>query len=475
MRVVGLVIAVTLFSVHFAFTAEPVDVGDRAQLFVDGLFLESSENVALRVVPPTKTDEQTLVPDKPWEDASLNWFSVIEDNGKYRMWYECYDVPGWPTMDDTSFCYAESTDGIHWTKPALGLFPYGGSNETNILFRKIGDKGFNSRVHGTSVFVDPNAPAEARYKAVSQGQFETHEPPYRVAGMYSADGLRWTRYAKPICDIFADSQYSGFWDAAIGQYVLYGRVSGKGRSIGRSTSAALDQFEPLSLVLELEPSTDLYNPAALKYPYADRVYFMFPSVYDHASDMLDIHLAVSRDGVHWTWPERGVPYIPRGDAGRFDSGSLYMGQGMVKTADGLSLYYNGSPLKHNEAELENLTKPENKRIFSRVVTRENRFVAVTASDTPGHFTTPPLQFAGNVLELNCATNDGGEIRVGLRDADGNAIPGFGVEDCEPIRGDEMHKRVTWKAGVELPATTTSTIKLEIALRNARIFAFQFAK
>jgi hypothetical protein len=33
--------------------------------------------------------------------------------------------------------------------------------------------------------------------------------------MYSADGIQWARYPAPICDILADSQYSGFWDASL--------------------------------------------------------------------------------------------------------------------------------------------------------------------------------------------------------------------------------------------------------------------
>ena len=252
-----------------------IDVSDRPQLFIDGLFFASSRNVALHVVPAVKTGERTLVSDRPWEDATLNWFSVMDDGGKYRMWYECYDVAGWPTAEDTSFCYAESADGIHWNRPSLGLFPYHGSSENNILFRQIGPEGARSRVHGAGVFPDLNAAPEERYKAVSQGMFAGLEPPYRVARMSSPDGLHWTRLARPICEVFADSQYSGFWDAQAGQYVLYGRVSGRGRAIGRAASPAFDHFEPLTLVLQTDdldpPESDLYNPTACKYPYADRV------------------------------------------------------------------------------------------------------------------------------------------------------------------------------------------------------------
>ena len=462
-----------------ALAGKAIDVGDRAQWFIDGLFFASSANIALRVTPPIKTGERTLVSDRPWEDATLNWFSVMEEGGKFRMWYECYDVEGWPTTNDTSFCHAESADGIHWEKPALGLFAYHDSKENNILFRQIGGEGAHSRVHGAGVFKDPNAPPEARYKAVSQGMFAGSDPPHRVAGMSSADGLRWTRLPGRICDVFADSQYSGFWDGSIGQYVLYGRVSGHGRSIGRSASASFDHFAPLELVLQTDdqdpPGTDLYNPAAFKYPDADRVYLMFPSLYRHDSDTLDIHLAVSRDGIHWTWPERGKPFVALGAAGSFDSGSLYMGQGMVRVGNELWQYYSGSPLKHNEAELDALAKPENKRVFSRVVSRLDGLVCAQAGAEEGTFTTPALAFEGKTLVLNLKTEADGEVCVGLLDTDGEPIAGHTVEDCAPITGDHIEKAVAWKAGEDLGDLLKTPVKMVVKMRNASIFTFRFAR
>ena len=91
---------------------EAVMVGDQKQLFIDDLFLKQPTNVSLRMHSATKTGERTLEPNQPWENASLNWFSVMQHDGKFRMWYECYNVEGWPTTNDTSFCYAESLDGI---------------------------------------------------------------------------------------------------------------------------------------------------------------------------------------------------------------------------------------------------------------------------------------------------------------------------------------------------------------------------
>ena len=84
----------------------------------------------------------------PRPARDLHHGGVVDREAKYRMWYECYDVEGWPTADDTSFCYAESRDGIHWTKPELGLFEYQGSKKNNILFRQIGDGDHHRQVCG---------------------------------------------------------------------------------------------------------------------------------------------------------------------------------------------------------------------------------------------------------------------------------------------------------------------------------------
>ena len=450
-----------------------IDVGGQKQLFIDDLFLKQPRQVKLRMHPATKTGERTLEPNEPWENASLNWFSVMRHEGKFRMWYECYDVEGWPTTNDTSFCYAESMDGIRWVKPKLGLFNYHGSTSNNILFREIGPPGAYSRVHGAGVFLDPTAPPELRYKCVSQGMFAQSAPPYRVAGMSSPDGLRWTRLPGVICDLFADSQYSAFWDTERDAYVLYGRVGGRGRAIGRSQSREFSHFEPLQFVLENEAERDLYNPAALKYPGAANTYLMFPSVYDHKADTLQIHLAVSRDGIRWNFPDRAAPFIGLGHPGQFDSGSLYMGQGSVQVRDELWHYYSGSPLKHEQATLDLLTNAANRRIYSRAKIRVDGYVSVEAGDEEGSFVTPLLRFKGNALELNVAVRVGGGVRVGLLDEAGRPVPGLTPADCVPIVGDHLRHVVIWNTKTNISSLAGRPIHLSLQMTKANLFAFQF--
>jgi hypothetical protein len=454
------------------------NVGGDKQLLIDDVFFDKASGIQFSIHPPHKTGETTLGPDKPWEDATLNWFSVMQDGGKYRMWYECYDVAGWPTGDDTSFCYAESTDAIHWTKPNLGLFEYHGVKETNILFRLLGEGPHRSRVHGVGIFKDPNAPAESRYKAASQGVFaNVGKPPQRIAGMYSPDGLHWTRYPEPICMDFADSQDSVFWDESLSKYVLYGRVSGHGRALGRSESNDFAHFPPLKLVLQTDdadpPKSDLYNSAAIKYPFAANAYLMFPSLYQQTPGTLDIRLAVSRDGIHWSWPQQDKAFIPLGKAGEFDSASLYMGQGILPMGDNLWQYYSGSPLKHDEGELENLRKPGNARLFSRVVERLDGYVSADANAKGGSFTTIPLTFSGNILKLNVSAHAGGSVRVGLLDGQGNPVAGHSLDDCVPITGDHLDTIVRWKDGADVTSQAGKPTRLIVEMKNASLYAFQF--
>ena len=386
-------------------------------------------------------------------------------------------MPGWPTADDTSFCYAESRDGIHWTKPELGLFEYQGSKKNNILFRQVGTGRAKSRVHGANVFLDPIAEPEAKYKAVSQGMWKGRARPHTVAGMFSADGLKWTRYPKPICNIFADSQYSGFWDSSVEKYVLYGRSFAGGRAIGRSVSEDITQFTPLKTVLHADandpPQSDLYNPAAIKYATADNVYCMFPSLFQHGPDTLDIRLAVSRDGIHWTWPEQDKAFIPLGDEGSFDSKCLYMGQGIVQAGDETWLYYSGAPLGHSGHDLEDLIKCEQPRAYSRVVSKRDRFVSATAGDQAGWFVTPPLTFFGDTLVLNAKVRKGGNIRVALLDEKGKPLPKRTLDDCLPITGDGLNIPVKWKTGGDVALRAGRPTRMKVEMKDADLFGFQF--
>ena len=93
-------------------------VGLRKQLFVDDRLIATMSNLTRELGQVTKANKGTplLVADKPWEKVSLLRFgSVLLDGDRFRMWYG---------MNDHFLGYAESDDGLSWTKPSLGVHEF---------------------------------------------------------------------------------------------------------------------------------------------------------------------------------------------------------------------------------------------------------------------------------------------------------------------------------------------------------------
>lgn len=121
-----------------AHAAQPIDVGSRKQLFLDERFIESSNGVQLVMNPPRRDGKVLIMADQPWEsgdDAYIGVYSsVIKEDGVVRIWYDSR------RDGDQSYgrvAYAESKDGLHFTKPILKLHEIDGSEETIELLQQL--------------------------------------------------------------------------------------------------------------------------------------------------------------------------------------------------------------------------------------------------------------------------------------------------------------------------------------------------
>jgi len=152
-------------------------IGSRLELFVDDYLVDALRGIDFRLHPPQRAGK-VLTFDKPWEGIWSGAVVVFQDGERYRMYYRGWSsddkkevnpvllLPGEsvvPSHEDVT-CYAESRDGIRWTRPSLGLVEFQGSKDNNIVL-----KGHS---HAFAPFKDqnPKAPPAERYKAVAIGQ-----------------------------------------------------------------------------------------------------------------------------------------------------------------------------------------------------------------------------------------------------------------------------------------------------------------
>ncbi len=115
---------------------QAVNIGSRRELFWDDYLIDTARTTAGLKLHTLQPKEVAINHDEPWEGDGCDFHCIVAADGLYRMYYL-----GWETMDpDVTrhiprpivVCYAESTDGFHWTKPNLGLVDYKGGTKNNI-------------------------------------------------------------------------------------------------------------------------------------------------------------------------------------------------------------------------------------------------------------------------------------------------------------------------------------------------------
>ena len=120
-----------------------------------------------------------------WDEGSLGQRGVLKEGGAFRMWYGGYVA----RLQQGRTGYAESRDGIHWTKPALGQFPFAG-RPTNVVLSLQPGPYSNEYELAQSIVRADEAPSARRYVLF----LHTQGPHgFIVDVATSPDGIRWRR------------------------------------------------------------------------------------------------------------------------------------------------------------------------------------------------------------------------------------------------------------------------------------------
>jgi len=219
---------------------------DKLLLAIDDVSLPFRKNLGLYLSKPTVRPEAVLKPSEfgsgaPDDLAAHFYGTVLHDAGKFRMWYyACYwgQNPDWSLqmkqqvskpnllpLFQGPLCYAESDDGIAWTKPELGQVLFKGSRRNNALALP------HTVVSGAIVIRDDDEPDPAqRYKMTYQFFPNFSDPVIpeygtmpSVAMAVSPDGLEWKVIGIPFLNQFVEP--SSFLKHS-GQYVIHYQAAG---------------------------------------------------------------------------------------------------------------------------------------------------------------------------------------------------------------------------------------------------------
>ena len=194
--------------------------------------------------------------------------------------------------------------------------------------------------------------------------------------------------------------------------------------------------------------------------------------------LMDLELGYSRDGFHFSRPDR-TPFLASSRrTGDWNRAYLHAAGGLcVVVGDELRFYFAGfsgeSPtLGPGQAGEHGINKY---RMYAGASTglatlRRDGFAAMAADDEPGSLTTRPLSFSGANLFVNAACADG-ELRVEVLDARGEVVPGYSAADCVPLAGDSTRHRMTWRGDVSLAPLAGRPVRFRFLLRRGALYAF----
>ncbi len=414
--------------------------------------------------------------------------SILKENGKYRLWYVAFD-------DDTEnkvasarwrAAYAESVDGLTWTKPDLGLVEHRGSTKNNLLDMGGQSWGF---VNLKVIRDDADPDTERRYKMTSHVYFRHNTRLGTLLPFVSADGLRWkpVKEVKPLKaelrkeDLFIpgfhfepcgglyqwDGQfYISGQNALPGTHLYQGRVSRTYRStdfVNWSPTSSIAfvraaQHDYLGLGRSREGEQNhegisVWNRRNVLLG----VYGRWHGAEEWKDVRIDLGFVMSNDGLHFREPKHEWTFIGRGNDGEWDQGGLIQGQGFENIGGQTFIYYGAWDPRPTGGP------PQPRGGVGVALLPRDRFADLmmdTSTEGPGDYQLPQVtaEFVTASLDVKTprffinADGLGAEavLRLELLDHLEKPVPGCSGENAARVTRGGFQVPVEWKTAAPLP-------------------------
>ena len=502
---VFIILAARLNAATVSIPEEPVHIGHEPQFLFDRYVVDNFWAIRYKWQAVRRIVHQVakhpgnpvLTGDQP------SYLAVVrdEETGLFRMYYQANFLiagDGIPdtnqeTLPDTQkilkkkgrkfrthVAYAESKDGIHWTRPDLNLFPWHKRKPNNIV---IGVPD-NAAVETCSPAI-LNLPEKDRngfkywilYRAKGRGGKEHNG----IRAAASKNGIHF----EPANDhllyhLHSDHPNTIVHDPVRREYVLYCRAKDVYRAWGdnmfdtgasrRIARVANPQFfngwgenaKPQTVLIPDERDNETHFNFFYGMPVRLHagIYFGFLEPF-RMNDFIHTELATSRDGVHWQrFPQR-EKLIAYGEEGEWDDTMIFASPSWVEVGDEWWIYYSGWDGPHGT--------PIRTGAIGLAKIRKEGFVSMRGPIGGGVVCTRRLIWPGGDLVVNADASQG-ELKVRVSDPKRKPIPGFDYDDCEPFNGNAVRRRIIWN-GRSLNELTGQEIRLEFNLKEADLYTF----
>jgi len=483
---IGMVLANSLAAekkeLHRIPVPAPAAAPGSSVLFFDLLEIARLEGVELVLDEACKHPKNPLLVQGPPgsfdQDRVFNHGSVLYDGDRFRMWYAgVHRQRGVYWWEWLRIGYAESKDGVAWEKVPTGVSGMDQGPDRNLL---------PALPWPCVVFKDQSErDPQRRYKVV---QFDRHQRQLMAAvrGEYdmeaptcpgrlyqSPDGIHWS--SEPIAITFPDGKprelvvQSFFIDPndpdPARRWKVYGYASLASRRRAGCFAYSADGRKwisyPRNPILDATVSEVPLTPAGPQSQIHDTVVFPYRGYYvalfhaQHDAYFLDVELAISRDGEHFTHVKPGRKVIALGPAEAWDWQQILQSTPVV-AEDRLWLYYGGQAPPADKAAKRELDNEALRGAAGLATLRLDGFthLRLQKGKTSGSVTTVPFSVGARGplhLVLNAVCSPEATVVAEVLDAGtGQPVPGFTRNDCEVLSADALRSIVHWKGGDRLP-------------------------
>lgn len=463
----------------------PIDVGARAQLFVERALVGAAHGVTFTLHPASKHPANPLIA-RPTTSKRYVYLCgsafYDEDERLFKMWY----------LGCNGELYATSRDGLKWEDSQTCW--------NGFMF--------------AAVWKDREDPdPQRRYKIIAWGPNAAgakntgYNPPINTGynTYVSADGRKVSVHSRePICP--HGDVIGGYYDRRHGVYVAFPKIMTQTLGFRRrcfyvTTSKDFntwstpkpafvpDQADDAGAQTRIAQShsildvpevpalrrTDIYGVGVYQ---AESCTVAFPWIFTISGPRRpgpqegpgEVQLAASRDLDRWERPLRS-PAIPRGDPGQWDCGFFETAAEAFRYGDDIWLYYSCTNHGHGHEKRAGGPAADHAYGIGLATWRLDRFVSADGPAAGATLATVPLVFRGRRLELNARTSPGGKIRVSLCDVAGEPLPGWPVS--EPFSGDSLRQTITFGGRTAVSPLSNQPLTLRFELFDAELYSFAF--